>query len=52
MTGRSSAASSAADRPPDSRKVTRKTSDYNGINNKTKARVWEGNRGKCRRGPD
>lgn len=44
MTGRPS-----ADRPPDSRKVT-EPSDYNGVNNKTKARVWEENRGKCRQG--
>lgn len=26
--------------------------DYNGVNNKTKARVWEENRGKCHREPD
>lgn len=26
--------------------------DYKGINNETKAHVWEGNRGKCHRGPD
>lgn len=30
----------------------REPSDYNGINNKTKAYVWEENRGKCLRGPD
>lgn len=26
--------------------------DYNGINNETKAHVWEENRGKCHREPD
>lgn len=26
--------------------------DYNGINNETKAHVWEGNRGKCHREAD